>query len=159
MAIAGFVVAGMLATGSLAVPLTSSSSSTSSTSSTTSTTTVPGNEGCSPGFWKNAPKNHPGAYPTTGVTPTTTLASVGFNVNASITFDSALNNGGGGVDALLRQAAAAYLNAASTGVNYPIEPASAVVSLVNTALAGGSAAIDSLEQTLDQNNDLEGPFC
>ena len=110
-------------------------------------------EGCTPGFWKN----HPEAFPS-GVTAGDTLASVGFVGTGTITFDQALTEGGGGVDALLRHAAAAYLNALS--VDYPLTGAQ-VVSMTNDAIASGNAAtIESLEDTFDGlNNAGAAGFC
>jgi hypothetical protein len=110
-------------------------------------------EGCTPGFWKN----HPEAFPS-GVTAGSTLASVGFVGTGTTTFDQALTEGGGGVDALLRQAAAAYLNALS--VDYPLTAAQ-VVSMTNDAIASGNAAtIESLKDTFDEfNNAGAAGFC
>jgi hypothetical protein len=112
-----------------------------------------GNEGCTPGFWKN----HAESYPS-GVTASSTLASVGFTGTGSITFDQALNEGGGAVDALLRHAAAAYLNALS--VDYPLSAAQ-VVAMTNEAITSGDAdTIESLKDTFDAfNNAGASGFC
>ena len=94
----------------------------------------PGDEGCTPGFWKN----HPGAFAGTGVMRrhATTLASVGFDVSATLTFGQALRLRGGGLNALLRHAAAAYLNAASPNVAYPLTTTHGV-RRTNNAIASG----------------------
>jgi hypothetical protein len=81
-----------------------------------------------PGYWKN----HPEAFAGTGVTPTTTLVSVGFSVDAGLTFQEALELKGGDLNALPRHAAAAYLTAASPGVDYPLTTAQ-VVTETNAA--------------------------
>ena len=110
-------------------------------------------EGCTPGFWKN----HSESYPS-GVTAGSTLASVGFVGTGTITFDQALTEGGGDIDALLRHAASAYLNALS--VDYPLTAAQ-VVSMTNDAIASGNAAtIESLKDTFDGLNNAGAPgFC
>lgn len=81
-----------------------------------------------------------------------------------ITFREALNTGGGGVNALLRHAAAAYLNAAHDEgqiamlmepcVNYPLST-DEIVDIVNAALADGSTgAINDLKDVLAGYNEL-----
>lgn len=136
-------------------------SSTTTTETTTPTTTPPttpppGGEGCTPGFWKN----HPEAYAGTGYSPTTTLGSVFVGLSptyASLTFDQALNLTGGGLDALLRQAVAALLNASSPDVDYPLSAAE-VISLTNAAIASGD--YESTKDLFDEFNNLTAPgFC
>jgi hypothetical protein len=146
LALCGFVTAAVFAGAGLGGP-----------TDTTTTTTAPPST-TTPGFWKNAPKTHPLAYGTTGLTPTSTLASVGFNVDASLTFQDALSTSGGGVEALLRQAAAAYLNAVSSAVDYAFTGAQ-VVSMTNAALAN-PALVESTKDTLETQNSFETPgFC
>ena len=111
-----------------------------------------GDEGCSHGFWKN----HHDAYPP-GVAPTDTLASEGFVGTGTTTFDGAINDGGGGVAGLLRQAAAANLNALT--VDYPLTSGQ-VVSMTNAAIASGDAGtIQSLADMLDTFNNLGAGLC
>jgi len=151
------VAAGAIGSSSTATT-TSSETSTSSTTTppTTTTTTPPGQEGCTPGFWKN----HPEAYAGTGYSPTTTLGSVFSGLSpsyASLTFDQALSLGGGGLDALLRQAVAALLNAASPDVDYPLSTAD-VISMTNAAIASGD--YESTKDLFDEFNNLTAPgFC
>lgn len=89
----------------------------------------PGNEGCTPGYWRQA--HHFDSYPT-GFAPSTPFigATTGFTFdpalqrpesgNASdLTLLDALTLRGGGVNALIRHAAAAILNANSPDVDYP----------------------------------------
>jgi hypothetical protein len=113
-----------------------------------------GNEGCTPGYWKN----HPESYGGTGVTASSTLASVGFNVTPTLTFQQALElNGPGGLNALLRHAAAAYLNAASPNVDYPLT-AGQVVAATNAAIASGD--YEPTKDEFDDFNNLGSPgFC
>jgi hypothetical protein len=124
-----------------------------SASVTVTCTPPPGNEGCTPGFWKN----HPEAFAGTGVTAGSTLASVGFNVAPSLTFQQALELTGGGLNALLRHAAAAYLNAASPDVDYP-RTTTQVVTATNSAIASGN--YETTKNQFDAFNNLNAPgFC
>jgi hypothetical protein len=127
-------------------------------------TPTPGNNGCSPGFWKNHPKLYPSPY-----TPNTTLGSVfdlptcsGISGLAGDTFDEALSYNGGPtvLDAaklLLRQAVAAVLNAAA-GIGYPLT-VQQVIDEVNTALAScDRATILAEKDRLDRFNNLGCPL-
>lgn len=117
---------------------------------TVTTQTQDGTRGCSPGYWKNH------GYPN-GVTPGTSLASVGFNYGG--TFDQALNAGGGGVVALMRHAASAYLNATIFGAsNYGMSAADVVLA-VNQAIAQGGSAISALSDKLEGMEDVNGRIC
>jgi hypothetical protein len=121
------------------------------------TTTPPGNEGCTPGFWKN----HLDAW--VGFSPDQTVGSVFTSAPASVsglTLLAALDLGGGGVEALTRQAIAALLNAASPDVDYPLTTAQ-VIAMVDAAFASGDATqIESLKDALDEFNNLTAPgFC
>jgi hypothetical protein len=119
------------------------------------TTAPPGQEGCTPGFWKNHPEAFPAPY-----TAATTLGSVFTGLPAgyaSLTFEQALNLGGGGLNALLRQAVAALLNASSAGVDYPLTAAQ-VIAQTNAAIASGN--YEATKDLFDQFNNLTAPgFC
>jgi hypothetical protein len=119
------------------------------------TTPPPGQEGCTPGFWKNHPEAFPAPY-----SASTTLGSVftGLTANyASLTFAQALELGGGGLDALLRQAVAALLNAQSADVEYPLTAAE-VIAQTNAAIASGD--YETTKDLFDQYNNLTAPgFC
>lgn len=93
----------------------------------------PGDEGCTPGYWKQP--QHFDSYPGT-LTPQT-FFDVVFGVGPHITLLQALSSNGGGESALLRHAAAALLNAASGGVDY-FYTVSAVIQLVQQAYATGN---------------------
>jgi len=133
-----------------------STSSSTTTPPTTTTTPPPGGEGCTPGFWKN----HPEAFAGTGYTPSTTLGSVFAGLSpsyANLTFAAALNLGGGGLNALLRHAVAALLNASSPDVDYPLSAAD-VISMTNAAIASGN--YEATKNLFDSNNNLTAPgFC
>jgi hypothetical protein len=150
-------------TASPTSPTASPTSPTASPTSPTATPTTPppttpppsGQEGCTPGFWKNHPTAFPAPY-----SRTTTLGSVftGLPANyASLTFQQALSQGGGGLNALLRQAVAALLSATSPEVDYPLT-ADEVISLTNAAIASG--IYEPTKDVFDQYNNLEAPgFC
>jgi hypothetical protein len=134
-----------------------SSSTTTSPPPTTPppTTPPPGQEGCTPGFWKNHPEAFPASY-----TAGTTLGSVFTGLPAeyaSLTFAQALALGGGDLNALLRHAVAALLNAASAGVDYPLTAAE-VIAQTNAAIASGD--YETTKDLFDQYNNLTAPgFC
>jgi hypothetical protein len=117
---------------------------------------APGDEGLTPGYWKN----HLPAW-TVPYTATTTLAQVGFagGLFQSTTLLSALQGGGGpglsGAQKILyRSATAALLNAASPDVDYPLTVAQ-VIAQTNTAVAAGDRdAILSVAAALDGYNNL-----
>lgn len=120
---------------------------------------ITGNEGLTPGFWKN----HTAQWK--GFSPSQTLESV-FNVPDSLGLDNktllqALSfSGGSGVQGaaqnLFRHAVAAILNASHPLVDYPITTSS-IISQVNTALASGDKLkIEALKNKLDQYNNLGG---
>jgi hypothetical protein len=99
-----------------------------------------GNQGCTPGYWKN----HADAWADTPYSPTDTVGSV-FTVPADLssfsseTLHDALQGGGGkGVTGattiLLRAAVASLLNANDANVLFH-SPSTAIVNHVNTALA------------------------
>jgi hypothetical protein len=135
----------------------SSSPTTTSPPPTTPppTTPPPGAEGCTPGFWKNRAETFPAPY-----SQSTTLGSVFLGLPAeyaSLTFDEALDLGGGGLEALLRQAVAALLNAASADVDYPLSTAE-VIALTNAAIASGD--YETTKDLFDLYNNLTAPgFC
>jgi hypothetical protein len=119
-----------------------------------------GDEGCTPGFWKN----HPDAWP---ISTGTTLEDV-FDVPDefgldSATFLDAMEFKGGPTLAdmaslLLRQAAAGYLAALHPDVDYP-RIASEVVSITNAALASGRRArMERVKNRFDGFNNLGCPL-
>jgi hypothetical protein len=167
LALGGFALATVITGVGFATDTPSSSSSSSSTdgtttittttttSTTTTTTPPPGQEGCTPGFWKQP--QHFDSWPS-GVSQDMLVGDVFTAATgefADATLLEALSfQGGPGVDGateiLLRAAVAAYLN--SFAVDYPLTTAE-VVSQVNAALASGSrSTMLALASTLDANN-------
>lgn len=76
----------------------------------------PGNEGCTPGFWKNYPDMWP--YPYKG--DTQVLEAFGCAIDGFNTLWDAISARGGGINKLARHGVAALLNAADPYVNYPL---------------------------------------
>lgn len=129
-----------------------------------------GNEGCSPGFWKN----HPEVWEE--YSTTTKLGAVWAIPDAlasfrGATFKQALAYGGGpGLDGaakiLFRASVAAYLNAAHEGLGYPLRRfvdttnGPSLKSQIEGALASGdrSTMLD-LASYLDGLNNLGAEFC
>src|SRR5581483_5475894 len=113
-----------------------------------------GSQGLTPGYWKQP--QHLAAW--TIYKPTDTFDAV-FNVSAfpsSLTLLQALAQGGGGVNALGRQAVAALLNATSPSIDYPLYSWQ-VIQLVHDAITGGNAAtIEALKNQLEADNTLSG---
>ncbi len=123
-----------------------------------------GDEGCTPGYWKN----HTDSWPPTGYSTGQTVQSVfsaamAYPDQGSASLLEALDFGGGpgvtgGVKVLLRAAVAALLDASHPGVDYPRTTAS-VISSVNTALASGSRdAMLTLANSLDADNNQGCPL-
>ena len=118
----------------------------------------PGNEGCTPGYWKN----HTRSWAGTGYTPGQTTGSVfsgasAFPSLASQTLLQSLQGGGGpgtlgAAKILLRAAVAALLNAAHSGVDYPRTSAE-IIADVNAALASNNRnTMLELASELDDDN-------
>lgn len=121
-----------------------------------------GDDGCSPGYWKN----HTDSWADAGLLPGQTAGSV-FDVPfpqlANRTLHQSLQGGGGpgalgGARILLRAAVAALLNASHPGVEYPWTAAE-VVAEVNAALATGNrSTMLALKDVLDAQNNLGCPL-
>jgi len=123
-----------------------------------------GNQGCTPGYWKN----HTDSWPPTGYSPSQTVSGVFTQVvlypslSTASLLDTLSFAGGSGVDGaaeiLLRAATAALLNASHPNVNYP-RTASAVITDVNSALASQFRdAMLALAAALDADNNLGCPL-
>jgi hypothetical protein len=105
-------------------------------------------EGCTPGYWKNH----------TVAASSITFESVFGNTTAttaSTTLQQAVGIGGGGLNALVRHAAAAYLNSLS-GIDYMFSTAE-VVALFQAALAPGGN-IENTKNLLETANELGCPL-
>ncbi len=119
-----------------------------------------GGEGCTPGYWKQP--QHFDSW--VSFAPTDLFSSVfnlpsalarpEQNVNpASLTLLAALELRGGDVNALMRHAVAALLNAANPDVNYDLSTAQ-VIAAFNAAIAGGD-----IEGTKDEFADFNEQGC
>ncbi len=126
-----------------------------------------GNQGCTPGKWKNwtGLKSQANIWPPTGYSQGQSVGSVFTGVHATLagtTLLDALDGGGGpGIigkqKILLRAAVAALLNASHPGVAYPLTEAE-VIAMVNAALAAGTeGALTDLATELDDYNNLGCP--
>jgi hypothetical protein len=128
-----------------------------------------GNQGCTPGYWKNHTDNwfEDVDIP---IPVTKTLAGAGFVPAIRPGSDTLLMalryRGGRGLAGaeriLLRAAAAAWLNAAHEGLGYPYRrnaPPLNIVASVNASIASGSRAqMISLARQLDTANNLGCPL-
>jgi len=123
-----------------------------------------GDEGCTPGYWKNHADSWPATGYSTGQAVTSVFAqAAAYPAEGSATLIQALNFGGGpgvegGVRNLLRAAVAGLLDAAHPGVDYPNTP-SEVISAVDAALASGDRdTMLALASAIDANNNLGCPL-
>ena len=121
-----------------------------------------GGEGCTPGYWKNhdgsKKTNAWAATPyTTGQLLSTVFSPTGLGSLGSYTLRQALDFKGGSTllekkQLLLHHAVAALLNAAHSGVAYPMTVAQ-ITSAVNAALeSNDEASIVALKDQLDRQN-------
>ena len=116
-----------------------------------------GNQGCTPGFWKN----HTDVW--VGYSPNDLVSAV-FSNAAPYDVDTLLQalslKGGPGVDGaeqiLLRAAVSALLN--STSVNYPLTTAEIIAMTDNALATGDRATILSVASELDALNNLGCPL-
>lgn len=120
-----------------------------------------GDEGCTPGYWRNHADRWLGVTP--GDDFDATFAVDAFDPNQ--TLGQAVQLGGGGVNALARHAVAALLNSyggVPNGdgevVDYPFTTAE-VLAMVKAAIDSGDAAeIEATKNTLDEANNLGCPL-
>jgi hypothetical protein len=133
LALAGLLIAGVLAGVGVATGTT--------TQTTPSTTTTPkGDEGCTPGFWKNHPEDWEGFSTNQALASVFNPAGLG-GLGSTTLLDALKFKGGSTVTAakriLLRHAVAALLNSAHPGVDFELTTAQ-VISAVNAALASNN---------------------
>lgn len=128
-----------------------------------------GNEGCTPGYWKNHTENWQETSPTALMSSLYTAA--GKTSLATVTNEEALRlHGGRGVQGaehiLARAAVAAWLDSAHEGLGYPsrrwstgLDGRPALVPAVNDALRSGDRdTMLSLAERLDADNNLGCPL-
>ncbi len=124
-----------------------------------------GQEGCTPGYWKNHTENWEEYSPSTSLG--TVFSSLAGTPYENVTLLEALSlRGGPGVDGarqiLLRAATAATLNAAHEGLGYPYRRAHIpynIIKKVNEAiLSGDRQRMVDVAKTLDAANNLGCPL-
>jgi hypothetical protein len=135
VALAGFLTAGVLAGVGVATGTTSQT--------TPSTTTTPkGDEGCTPGFWKNHPEDWQGFSTDQALASVFNPAGLG-GLGSTTLLDALKFRGGSTVTAakriLLRHGVAALLNSAHSGVDFELSSGQ-VIAAVNAALASNDRA-------------------
>jgi hypothetical protein len=125
---------------------------------------IAGNQGCTPGYWKN----HTDSWPPTGYSPSQMVKTVFASVQ---TFYPTLDNatlwqalgfaggpgGEGAAEILLRAAVAALLNASHPDIAYPRMEAS-VIADTNNALLQNRDAMLALAAALDADNNRGCPL-
>ena len=125
-----------------------------------------GNEGCTPGYWKNHTDNWEEYTTDTKLSTLWTFPAELSEFGDWTMLEALQAQGGPGVkgatEILIRAAVAAYLNAAHEGVGYPYRRAAApfnIKSHVNAALASlNRGKIIDLASTLDKANNLGCPL-
>jgi hypothetical protein len=120
-----------------------------------------GNEGCTPGYWKNHIDNWQETTPTTLFSALFSDGTSG--VLVGVTMQQALAGGGGsgvsGAEKILaRAAAAAWLNAAHEGLGYPLRRNWFVSRVVEALESGDRQLMLSLAAELDELNNLGCPL-
>jgi hypothetical protein len=115
----------------------------------------PGNQGCTPGYWKQS--QHFDSW-------TTYLRTADFDTTFGVNFFTpnltlleALENGGGDLDALGRHAVAALLNAASNGVAYPYTTTQVIAIVRGTGIYAGKT-VEERKDILEAANTLGCPL-
>ena len=132
------------------------------------TNLIVGEEGCTPGYWKNNAAKW-GAVSWVGYAPGDSFETV-FGVDVTLrgngkatyptpTLLQALGANGGGINALARHAVAALLNISNPNVNYAGGMAAATLILaVQDAVAAGEDAIEALHTELAGYNEAGCPI-
>ena len=125
-----------------------------------------GNEGCTPGYWKNHTDNWEEYSPSTTLGSVFTLPAYASSLSDD-TFAEALRYGGGSTllakaKTLLHHAVAAVLNAAHEGVGYPYrrfsDPGQIVASTNNALASQDAATMLALKDKWDSANNLGCPL-
>jgi hypothetical protein len=115
----------------------------------------PGDEGCTPGFWKQA-KHFDSWF---GYDRDESFEAVfAVNVPGAPTLLEALKAHGGGINALERHAVAALLNASSPDVDYPLTVAEVKAKVKSAIDSGDPATIEQTKDELAQFNELGCPL-
>jgi len=132
------------------------------------TNVVTGNEGCTPGYWKNNAKNWE-ASAWVGYAPGDSFEAI-FGVDVTLrgngkatyptpTLLEALDANGGGINALARHAVAALLNISNPDIGYGIGSTAALITMVHDAIVSGDESqIDALHVLLAGYNEAGCPI-
>jgi hypothetical protein len=117
--------------------------------------------GLTPGFWFNNIDKHKGKALPKGVSGSNLVANAGLSGFTALSGDATtikealFSSAGGGEEALMRHAVAAYLNAMHPLVNYPIASAAQVSSAANFGIqTGDPITVELLKDQLDAYNNL-----
>lgn len=117
--------------------------------------------GLTPGFWFNNIDKHKGGALPSGLSGSNLVANVGLSGFTALRGDATtikealFSSAGGGEEALMRHAVAAYLNAMHPLVNYPISSPAQVSSATNFGLqTGDPVTVEVLKDQLDAYNNL-----
>lgn len=113
----------------------------------------PESEGCTPGFWKQ--EHHLEEWPEAFSPDDGASLIFGNEAFGDLTLSQVLEQGGGGVIALLRHAVAGLLNAAHESVNYPFSVAE-VFGMTQAASSGGD--VETTKGTFEAANELGCPL-
>ncbi len=113
-----------------------------------------GDEGCTPGYWKQS--HHFDSWPLP-YTPDTPFGSVFEDAFTGKTLLEVLWTGGGGIKALGRHSVAALLNATAGGVDYPINESS-VISMFNNTYPGTKPEYNAKKNGFRDANELGCPL-
>ena len=125
--------------------------------------TAVGNQGCTPGYWKN----HTDSWPPTGYSPAQNVTTVFSQTVLYPALSTSLLNtlsfaGGSGVsgaaEILLRAATAAVLNASHPDVAYPRSPASVIADVNNALATQNRDSMLALAAALDADNNRGCPL-
>ncbi len=119
---------------------------------------VTGEEGCTPGYWKNSPGcwecYKPGTLFSDVFGVVITVRAGGKKTIKDPTLMQALEATGGDVNALARHAVAALLNACDEDIAYPMSEAKIIAAVQEALKPGNEDQIGPLKDMLDMYNNL-----
>jgi hypothetical protein len=113
-----------------------------------------GDEGCTPGYWKQ--EHHYGSW-AEGYTPATPFGDVFEDAFPDMSLVEVLRQGGGGLKALGRHVVAALLNASSSGVAYEMTPAY-IIERFNNVYPASRHDYNTLKDMLAYYNERHCPL-
>ncbi|MBI5461320.1 MAG: DUF4215 domain-containing protein [Gammaproteobacteria bacterium] len=113
-----------------------------------------GDQGCTPGYWKQTQHFDSWAAP---YTPSTQFSAVFEDAFPGKSLLQVMKTGGGGLNALGRHTVAALLNAASADVNYG-QTTGGVIDAFNSVYPGTKAAYTSVKDDFAEDNESGCPL-